>query len=81
MTSEPLKKLDILPLDYIRYVMDQMGFSQRDLVRAGCGRPSHVSEILSRKRKINLRFIRAFLKASHREEFAYVLIRDYKLKK
>ena len=67
------------PLDYIEYVMDQMNFKQSDLVKAGCGTRSHVSEMVKGKRKLTLKFIRAFLEASNREEMAHILIQDYKL--
>lgn len=50
------------PIDAIRFRMDQQGLKQCDLVEAGCGSASHVSEILNRKRKLNLRFIRAYHK-------------------
>ena len=69
------------PLEYVEYVMDQMDFKQIDLVRAGCGTGGNVSEMLNRKRKLTLNFIRKFLKISHREKMAYMLVSDYKLKK
>jgi len=69
------------PVQYIKYVMDQMGFSQSDLARLGCAQRSHISEILKRKRRITFNFIRKFLAASHRQKMAYILIRDYKLRK
>jgi antitoxin component HigA of HigAB toxin-antitoxin module len=74
---KPKKRIKVKPLEYVAYVMDQMGFKQADLVRAGCGAPSHVSEMLHGKRKLTLNFIRVFLDISHREEMAYMLIQKY----
>lgn len=68
------------PLEYIEYVMDQMGFTQSDLARKGCGYRSHISEMLRSKRKLTLNFIRKFLHLTHREKMAYLLIKNYKLK-
>lgn len=67
------------PLDYVEFVMDQMDLTQADLARGGCGCKSHISEMLSMKRKLNVNFIRTFLKMTHRENMAHILIQDYKL--
>ena len=69
------------PIEYVEYVMDQMRFNQADLSKLGCGGTSHISEYLNKRRRIGFTFIRAFLKASHRENMAHILIQDYKLKK
>lgn len=67
------------PIEAIKFRMEQQNLTQTDLVKAGCGAHSHVSEILNRKRKINLRFIRAYHKIADATPLK-VLIQDYKLK-
>ena len=49
------------PVEAIKFRMEQMGYTQSDLV--GCiGYKSRVSEILHKKRKLNLDMIRALSK-------------------
>jgi HTH-type transcriptional regulator/antitoxin HigA len=49
------------PIEAIKFRMEQMGYTQSDLV--GCiGYKSRVSEILHKKRKLNLDMIRALSK-------------------
>lgn len=67
------------PIEAIKFRMEQQNLSQADLVRAGCGTRSHVSEILNKKRKLNLKFIRAYHKICDATPLK-VLIQDYKLK-
>lgn len=67
------------PIEAIKYRMEQQDLKQIDLVRAGCGTRSHVSEILNKKRKLNLRFIRAYHEICDATPLK-VLIQDYKLK-
>lgn len=55
-----------------------MGWNQRDLSRLGCGKESHISEYLNRKRKIPLSFIRAYHKVADATPLE-ILIQDYKL--
>ena len=70
----------VTPLEYIEYVMEQMGWNQRDLLRMGCNnQQSHISEMLSGKRRLNIKFIRVFLEQSYRMNMAYMLLADYKL--
>ncbi len=45
------------PIDAIKFRMDQLGYKQKDLAEA-MGLKSRVSEILNRKRKLNLAMIR-----------------------
>ena len=45
------------PIDAIKFRMEQLGYQQKDLVRA-IGLKSRVSEILNRKRKLTLEMIR-----------------------
>ena len=66
------------PIEAIRFRMEQQGLSQADLMRADCGKRSHISEILNRKRKLNLRFIRAYHKIADTTPLK-VLIQDYNL--
>lgn len=66
------------PIEYIKFVMDQRGLKQVDLVKAGCGLRSHVSEIMNLKRKINLMFIRGYIKAAE-GGMLDILIQDYEL--
>jgi antitoxin component HigA of HigAB toxin-antitoxin module len=66
------------PIEAIKFRMEQQGLSQADLMRAGCGNRSHISEMLNRKRKINLKFIRAYYKIADTTPLK-VLIQDYKL--
>jgi HTH-type transcriptional regulator/antitoxin HigA len=67
------------PIQMIRFRMDQMNWKQSDLVKAGCGSRSHVSEMLNYKRKITLHFIRAYHKIADATPLES-LIKDYKLK-
>ena len=69
------------PIEYVKFVMDQMGWKQADLTKFGCGESSHISEYLNKRRRMGFTFIRNFLKAAHRKNMAYILIQDYKLKK
>lgn len=66
------------PIEAIKFRMEQQGIKQKDLVAVGCGTSSHVSEILNRKRKLNLHFIRAYNKICGATPLE-VLIQDYKL--
>ena len=68
------------PIEAIKFRMEQQPLTQTDLVRAGCGTRSHVSEILSYKRKLNLTFIRAYHRIADSTPLR-VLIQDYKLKR
>jgi HTH-type transcriptional regulator/antitoxin HigA len=49
------------PVDAILFVMDQQGLTRRDLQRC-LGSRSRVSEVLSRKRSLSLRMVRALHK-------------------
>lgn len=69
------------PIEYVEYVMDQMNLIQADLVRAGCGQRSHVSEMVNGRRRFSIKFIRKFLELTHRENMAHIMIQDYKLRK
>lgn len=66
------------PIEAIKFRMEQQGLSQADLVRAGCGARSHVSEMLCRKRKLTLNFIRKYHQIADTTPLK-VLIQDYKL--
>jgi HTH-type transcriptional regulator / antitoxin HigA len=66
------------PIEAIKFRMEQMGWKQSDLVSMGCGTRSHISEILNRKRKINLSFIRKYHKIADATPLE-VLIQDYNL--
>lgn len=76
-TGDKGRKID--PVEYAKFIMEQMDFTQADLVRFGCGQTSHVSEMINRKRKMTLNFIRILVDKSHRQETAFLLIKDYKL--
>ncbi len=52
------EKNPIDPIDVIRYEMDKRGWKQSDLVPF-LGAQSRVSEVLSGKRKLNLKMIKA----------------------
>lgn len=52
------------PVDAIRFVMDERGLSQRDLIRH-FGSASHVSEFLSGKRQLSIEQIRRLYEAYH----------------
>lgn len=67
------------PIEAIKFRMDQQGFTQADMVRAGCGTRSHVCEIMNKRRKLNLRFIRAYNKKWDATPL-WVLIQDYQLR-
>lgn len=47
------------PIDAIKFRMEQLGYSQKDLTEV-IGLKSRVSEILNRKRKLTLEMIRKF---------------------
>lgn len=66
------------PIEAIKFRMEQQGLTQADLARAGCGCRSHISEFLSRKRKITLGFIREYHKICDATPLE-VLIQDYDL--
>lgn len=66
------------PIEAIRFRMEQQGLRQRDLVEAGCGSTSHVSEILNRKRWLTKAFIRAYHKLCPATPLK-VLIQEYNL--
>lgn len=66
------------PIDAIEFRMEQMGWTQADLVRLTGYSRSRVSEYLNRKRKITLRFIRAYHKVADATPLE-VLIQDYDL--
>ncbi len=68
------------PIEAIKFRMEQQNISAIDLVRAGCGDRSHISEMLNKKRKITLRFIRNYHKICSTTPLE-VLIQDYKIKK
>ena len=51
----PIEPLD--PVDAIRYVMDERGFNQKDMV-SYFGSKERVSEILARKRPLTLKMIK-----------------------
>lgn len=64
------------PIEAIRFIMEQNGLSNKDLGKV-LNSTSHTSEILNKKRKLNLKQIRILEK-----EFnipAEILIRDYEL--
>lgn len=62
------------PVEAIRFRMDQLGLEQKDLAKL-LGYKSRVSEILNKKRKLNLKMIRILQKELNIS--ADVLIRDY----
>ncbi len=66
------------PIDAIKFRMDQMGLKDADLV-AFLGQRSRVSEILKKKRPLNLRMIRNLHKGLHIPLAS--LIPDYPLDK
>jgi HTH-type transcriptional regulator / antitoxin HigA len=66
------------PIEMIKFRMEQQNLKQSDFVKAGCGSRSHVSEMLNRKRKLTLRFIRAYHKIADATPLE-ALIKDYKL--
>ena len=62
------------PIEAIKFRMEQLGLQQNDLAKA-MGYKSRVSEILSRKRKLNLKMVRQL-----HEKFnipSKVLIQEY----
>lgn len=64
------------PVEAIKFRMDQLGFSQKDLAKV-IGLKSRVSEILNRKRKLSITMIRKL-----NQELKIpgeVLIQDYEL--
>ena len=73
MTKEN-KMERVKPHEYIQYVMEQMDFSQIDLVKKGCGSPSHISEFVKGRRKPSRSFIVKFLAATNRKEMAYYFL-------
>ncbi len=66
------------PIEAIKFRMEQQGLRQADFFRAGCGTRGHISEIMNRKRKLNLRFIRGYNKIADATPLE-VLIQEYKL--
>jgi HTH-type transcriptional regulator/antitoxin HigA len=70
--KDPIEPPD--PIEAIKFRMDQLGYSQRDLVRV-IGLKSRVSEILNRKRKLTLDMIRKINRALHIP--TEVLVREY----
>ncbi len=66
------------PIEAIKFRLDQMGWSRTDLARlTEYGLPK-ICDILNRKRKLTLRFIRAYNKIADATPLK-VLIQDYKL--
>jgi HTH-type transcriptional regulator/antitoxin HigA len=53
----PLEEPD--PIEAIKFRMEQMGYKQKDLERI-IGHKGRVSEVLNKKRKLNLEMIRKF---------------------
>lgn len=66
------------PIEAILFRMEQQGLRQVDLVRAGCGTAPHVSEMLNRKRKLTLNFIRNYYRIADATPLE-ILIQDYDL--
>ena len=64
------------PIEAIKFRMEQLGYSQRDLVRI-IGLKSRVSEILNKKRKLNLEMIRSLHKQLNIP--TEVLIQNYRV--
>ena len=62
------------PIEAIKFRMEQLGFTQKDLCNV-IGLKSRVSEILNRKRKLNLDMIRKLNRALGIP--AEVLVREY----
>ena len=62
------------PIEAIRFRMDQLGLEQKDLADL-LGYKSRVSEILNKRRKLNLQMIRTLQKEL--DISAEVLVRDY----
>lgn len=62
------------PIEAIKFRMEQMGMKQKDLARV-VGFKSRVSEILSKKRKLNLGMIRKLNARLHIP--TEVLVQDY----
>lgn len=69
----------ITPLQYANYIVDQMGFTQLFLAKKTGIQKSHISEMLNGRRRMTIKFIREFMKLAHREEYAFVLLKDYPL--
>jgi len=78
MPNKEIKEKLPDPIEAIRFRMEQQELRQIDLVKAGCGSKSHISEMLNRKRKITLRFIRAYHKIADATPLK-VLIQEYKI--
>lgn len=62
------------PIEAIKFRMEQMGMNQKDLAEV-VGFTSRVSEILNKKRKLNLGMIRKLSKALHIP--TEVLVQEY----
>ena len=71
---EPIEAPD--PIEAIKFRMEQLGYTQQDLVRI-VGLKSRVSELLNRKRRLTLEMIRKFQHALHIP--AEVLVKEYEL--
>jgi HTH-type transcriptional regulator/antitoxin HigA len=63
------------PIEAIKFRMEQMGMNQKDLAEV-VGFKSRVSEILNKKRKLNLNMIRKLNTTLHIP--TEVLVQDYK---
>lgn len=64
------------PIEAIKFRMEQLGYSQNDLAKV-VGLKSRASEVLNKKRKLNLEMIRSLHKQLHIP--TEVLIQSYKL--
>lgn len=64
------------PVEAIKFRMEQMGYKAKDLEKI-IGGKSHVSEVLSRKRKLSLSMIRKLNEKLHIP--ADILVREYQL--
>lgn len=64
------------PIEAIKIRMEEMNIKQKDMVGI-IGEKGKVSEVLNRKRKLNLNMIRKLNK--HLKLSPEILIRDYKL--
>lgn len=65
------------PIEAIKFRMEQMGLKQIDIVGCFGGNKGRVSDVLNRKRKLNLNYIRELNKNLHIP--LDVLISDYEL--
>ena len=64
------------PIESIKFRMEQMGWTQKQLADLTGYGTSHVSEFLNKKRKINLSFIRAYHKIAPETPLS-ILIMEY----